>query len=300
MQASVPTELLTIRDLIRWGASQFNAVGLYYGHGTDNALDEAWVLVCHALHVTLHLPESYLDARVTADERKQAVKLLRARVSTRKPAAYLTHQAWFAGTSFYVDERVLVPRSPLAEPIEQRFDAWLQADRVSRVLDLCTGSGCIAIACAQAFPDAQVDAVDISEDALQVARKNISDYQLQDRVRATHSDLFTALEGRRYQLIISNPPYVSAAEMSRLPEEYKHEPALGLAAGEEGIDIAVQIINTAAGFLEPGGILVMEVGNSAEALQQHFPSLPFIWLELERGGHGVLLIEAGQLQNTEG
>lgn len=296
MTSQIPTELLTLRDLIRWGASQFNEAGLCYGHGTDNAFDEAMVLVCHALHIPPHLPEAYLDSRVTAAEREQVAGLLRERVRTRKPAAYLTHEAWFAGLSFYVDERVLVPRSPLAEWIERGFEPWLQAGRVSRVLDLCTGSGCIAIACAQAFPGAQVDAVDISEDALAVAQKNILRHEVQDRVMPVRSDLFDALEGRRYQLIISNPPYVSDAEMDCLPDEYRHEPALGLAAGKYGIEIAVQILRTAAGFLEPDGILVMEVGNSEAALAQRLPELPFLWLDFERGGHGVLLLEAGQLQ----
>ncbi len=296
MTSQAQKELLTLRDLIRWGASQFNAAELYFGHGTDNAFDEALLLVCHALHLSPLLPESYLDARVTAEERKKVVSLLNERVSSRKPAAYLTHEAWFAGLPFYVDERVLVPRSPLAEWIEKGFEPWLQADSVTRVLDLCTGSACIAIACARAFTHAKVDAVDISEDALQVAQKNIENHGMHAQVRAIKSDLFSALEGRRYQLIISNPPYVSDTEMNNLPDEYHHEPTLGLAAGSDGIDMAVQILRNAARFLDPEGLLVMEVGNSEHALQAYFPDTPFIWLEFERGGQGVLLIEARQLQ----
>ena len=298
MTSQTQKELLTLRDLIRWGASQFNAAELYFGHGTDNAFDEALLLVCHALHLSPLLPEPYLDARVTADERKKVVGLLQERVSTRKPAAYLTHEAWFAGLPFYVDERVLVPRSPLAEWIEKGFEPWLQSSSVTRVLDLCTGSGCIAIACARAFPHAEVDAVDISADALQVAQKNIEKHGMQDHVKSIQSDLFSTLEGRHYQLIITNPPYVSEDEMNKLPDEYRHEPALGLEAGIEGIDTAVQILRSAASFLDPDGLLVMEVGDSERALQAYFPDTPFIWLEFERGGHGVLLIEAQQLQQT--
>jgi ribosomal protein L3 glutamine methyltransferase len=297
MTSQAQKELLTLRDLIRWGASQFNAAKLYFGHGTDNAFDEALLLVCHALYLSPLIPEAYLDARVTAAEREKVVGLLQERVSTRKPAVYLTHEAWFAGLPFYVDERVLVPRSPLAEWIEKGFEPWLQASSVTRVLDLCTGSGCIAIACARAFHHAEVDAVDISEDALQVAQKNIEKHGTQDQVTAINSDLFSALEGRRYQLIISNPPYVSSQEMNNLPDEYCHEPALGLAAGVDGIDVAVQILRSAARFLDPDGLLVMEVGNSEHALQAYFQDAPFIWLEFERGGHGVLLIEARHLQS---
>ena len=289
-------ELLTLRDLVRWGASRFNEAGLFFGHGTDNALDEALVLVCHALHLPPGLPEAYLDSRVTAEERDKVVALLKDRITSRKPAAYLTHEAWFAGLSFYVDERVLVPRSPLAEWIEQGFEPWLQADAVTHVLDLCTGSGCIAIACARAFNHAHVDAVDISSAALEVAQKNIESHHLQDRVRAIKSDLFSELEGELYQLIITNPPYVSKKEMECLPDEYQHEPALGLAAGKEGLDQAVKILCDAVDYLDPAGILALEVGNSQVALQERFPKIPFLWLEFERGGHGVLLLEARQLE----
>lgn len=292
-------ELKTVRDLVRWGASRFQEAGLTFGHGTDNAFDEALVLVTHALHLPLQFPQQYLAARVTSGERKQTLALIRERIETRKPAAYLIREAWFAGLAFYVDERVLVPRSPLAEWIERGFQPWLQPDTVQRVLDLCTGSGCIAIACAQAFEQARIDAADISEDALGVARINIDRYQLQDWVRPVKSDLFADLGGARYQLIISNPPYVSAEEMAALPAEFRHEPTLGLAAGSQGLDVVIRILAQAGRFLEPDGILVVEVGNSQQALAEAFPEVPFLWLDFERGGHGVFLLDVQQVQQHQ-
>ena len=292
-------ELKTIRDLMRWGASRFNQAGLSFGHGTDNAFDEALVLVSHALHLPPQFPEHYLSAHITAEERDTAVALIRQRIETRKPAAYLTHEAWFAGLPFYVDERVLVPRSPLAERIEQGFEPWLHSDAIERVLDLCTGSGCIAIACAAHFEHAHVDAVDISDDALAIARRNVERHALQDWVRVIKSDLFSAVEMSRYQLIISNPPYVSAEEMQQLPAEYRHEPEIGLAAGRDGLDIVIRILARAASHLEADGILVVEVGNSRELLSECFPDVPFMWLEFERGGHGVFLLDAQQVQQYQ-
>ncbi len=292
-------ELKTIRDLVRWGASRFQQAGLTFGHGTDNAFDEALVLVAHALHLPLQFPQQYLAARVTAREREETVTLIRERIETRKPAAYLTHEAWFAGLSFYVDERVLVPRSPLAEWIERGFQPWLQPDSVQRVLDLCTGSGCIAIACAHAFEQAHIDAADISQDALAVARVNVERYHLQDWVRLVKSDLFERLGGARYQLIISNPPYVSAEEMGALSEEHRHEPTLGLAAGSQGLDVVIRILAQAGQHLEPDGILVVEVGNSQQALAEAFPEVPFLWLDFERGGHGVFLLDVQQVQQYQ-
>ena len=292
-------ELKTIRDLMRWGASCFNHAGLSFGHGTDNAFDEALVLVSHALHLPLQFPEHYLAAHVTAEERDAALALIQQRIETRKPAAYLTHEAWFAGLPFYVDERVLVPRSPLAERIEHGFEPWLQSDAIERVLDLCTGSGCIAIACAAHFENAHVDAVDISEDALAVARRNVERHGLQDWVQVIKSDLYAAVEMQRYQLIISNPPYVSAEEMQQLPDEYRHEPQIGLAAGREGLDVVISILARAASHLEADGILVVEVGNGRELLSECFPDVPFLWLEFERGGHGVFLLDAQQVQQYQ-
>jgi len=299
MHETQHTELETIRDLVRWGASRFRQAGLTFGHGTDNAFDEALVLVAHALHLPLQFPHEYLAARVTAREREETLALIRERIETRKPAAYLTHEAWFAGLPFFVDERVLVPRSPLAEWIERGFQPWLQPDSVQRVLDLCTGSACIAIACAHAFEQAQVDAADISDEALAVARVNVERYHLQDWVRLVKSDLFAGLGGARYQLIISNPPYVSAEEMALLPEEYRHEPSLGLAAGDQGLDVVIRILAQAGQHLEPDGILVVEVGNSQQALAEAFPEVPFLWLDFERGGHGVFLLDVQQVQQYQ-
>jgi len=292
-------ELTTIRDLMRWGASCFNHAGLSFGHGTDNAFDEALMLVSHALHLPLQFPERYLAAHVTAEERDAALALIQQRIETRKPAAYLTHEAWFAGLPFYVDERVLVPRSPLAERIEHGFEPWLRSDAIEQVLDLCTGSGCIAIACAAHFENAHVDAVDISDDALAVARRNVERHGLQDWVQVIKSDLYAAVEMRRYQLIISNPPYVSDEEMQQLPDEYRHEPQIGLAAGSEGLDVVIGILARAASHLEADGILVVEVGNGRELLSECFPDVPFLWLEFERGGHGVFLLDAQQVQQYQ-
>ncbi len=292
--SALPQELLTIRDLIRWGASRFSAAGLSFGHGTDNAFDEARQLLCHALHLPFNFADSYLGARLSAGEREAVARLFQARIESRKPAAYLTGEAWFAGLPFYVDERVLVPRSPLAEWIERGFAPWLMSDDVERVLDLCTGSACIAIACAAHFDHAEVDAVELSTDALEVARRNVTRHDLDDWVRLIHSDLFDALPAAHYQLIISNPPYVSAAELQSLPAEYRHEPQIGLLADQEGLAIVVRILARAPDFLSDEGILVIEVGNSEELLVECFPDVPFTWLEFERGGHGVLLLEASQ------
>ena len=292
-------ELSTIRDLLRWGASRFNHAGLSFGHGTENAFDEALVLVSHALHLPVQFPEHYLAAHVTADERDATLALIEQRVETRKPAAYLTHEAWFAGLPFYVDERVLVPRSPLAERIERGFEPWLQTDAVERVLDLCTGSGCIAIACAAHLENAQVDAVDISEDALAVARRNVERHALQDWIQLIKSDLFGGVAGRRYQLIIANPPYVSADEMQLLPDEYRHEPEIGLVAAREGLEVVIRIMAQAANYLDGNGILVVEVGNGRELLSECFPDVPFLWLEFERGGDGVFLLDAEQARQYQ-
>ncbi|MEJ1356415.1 MAG: 50S ribosomal protein L3 N(5)-glutamine methyltransferase [Candidatus Sedimenticola sp. (ex Thyasira tokunagai)] len=291
--------LATLRDFIRWGMSRFNEAGLFFGHGTDSAHDEAVALVLHALHLPADLPTTYLDAVLTTTEREQVLGLLSERVEKRLPAAYLTHEAIFAGYSFYVNEHVLIPRSPIAELIGSAFEPWVQADAVDRVLDLCTGSACIAIACAHCFEGASVDAVDISADALDVASINVQRHEMGEQVEPILSDLFSALKGRRYDLIVSNPPYVSEEEMEQLPDEYLREPALGLEAGHDGLDIVARILRQASDYLEPNGVLIVEVGNSMEALAARYPQVPFLWLDFEHGGHGVFLLTAEQLSEFQ-
>lgn len=293
--ASPPNGLISIQDFIRWGASRFNEAGLFFGHGTDNALDEAAQLVLSALHLPQDLPTIYRDCRLTDDERVAVVGLFERRISERKPAAYLTNKAWFAGLEFYVDENVLVPRSPMAELVETGFDPWIDPESVSRVLDLCTGSGCIGIAAAVYLPDAEVDLVDISPAALAVAARNLSAHGMEGRVRVVESDLFDALEGRKYDVIVTNPPYVSTAELSSLPAEYHREPPLGLAGGENGLDHVLRILRDAPRFLDDDGVLVVEVGNTAAELERRFPEFPFLWLDFERGGEGVFLMNGQQL-----
>lgn len=290
-------QLRTFRDMVRWGASQFNAADLYFGHGIDSAWDEAIFLARYALHLSPAEDDIRIaDARLLASEREDIARLFADRINTRKPAPYLTRQAWFAGLPFYVDERVIIPRSPIAELIQRGFSPWLDNVEVHRILDLCTGSGCIAIACAMYFPDAHVDAVDISPEALAVAQKNVENHALEDSVKLIASDVFSNVPSGQYDLIVSNPPYVDAEDMADLPPEYHHEPELALKAGSDGLDIAVRIIEKAADYLSEGGILVMEVGNSAPALEECFPDLPFLWLTLEEGGHGVFVLSKVQLR----
>ncbi|WP_026278934.1 50S ribosomal protein L3 N(5)-glutamine methyltransferase [Thioalkalivibrio sp. ARh3] len=290
------TGLRTLRDFIRFGASQFRAAGLSFGHGTDNAFDEAAWLVLHALHLPLDLPESWWSSNLSEAERTRVIAVLRTRIETRKPAAYLTGEAWFAGLPFFVDEHVLVPRSPLAELIAVGFEPWIEAESVERVLDLCTGGGCIGIATALALPQAQVDLSDVSEPALAVAARNIERHDVGDRVQLRHSDVFEALGPEdRYDLIVSNPPYVDARDMAELPQEYRHEPELGLAAGEDGLDLVRRILADARRHLTEDGALIVEVGNSQPAVEEAFPDLPLIWLEFESGGHGVFLAYARDL-----
>ena len=295
MQHPQHFELLTLRDWVRWGASQFNEHGLFFGHGTDNALDESLALVLHALYLDHAMYADYLDARVTGEEVKRIMQLFHERIDRRVPAAYLIGEARFAGLDFCVDENVLVPRSPIAELIEQGFSPWLDPEHVGSVLDLCTGSGCIGIACAYAFPQALVDLSDISPAALEVAARNIERHRLEGRVHALRADVYDGLDGEQYDLIVSNPPYVSSAEMVQLPAEYRHEPELGLEAGDDGMDVVARILSGAAGYLRPGGIMVVEVGASAELLMARYPEVPFLWLDFERGGDGVFLLTAEQL-----
>ncbi|WP_368736495.1 50S ribosomal protein L3 N(5)-glutamine methyltransferase [Endozoicomonas sp. ONNA1] len=295
--------LVSIRDFIRWAASRFNEAELFFGHGSDNALDEAFHLVFQVLQLPWELPEPYMDCRLSLTEQKRVAELIERRVSERKPLAYLVNRAWFCGRPYYVDERVLVPRSPIAELIQQQLQPWLGDIRVEKVLDLCTGSGCIGIAAAHEFPEATVDLLDISEDALEVAGINIDSHELWGRVQAIRSDLFEAIdhapEKPKYQLIVSNPPYVDAEDMADFPDEFGHEPELGLAAGEDGLDMARVILARAADFLDEKGLLVLEVGNSHWALRDEYPAVPFIWPEFETGGHGILILDAGNCRKYQ-
>lgn len=293
----VPAELDTVCDYVRWAASRFQEAGLVFGHGTASALDEAAALVLHTLHLPVDLPALYFGARLTRGEREAVVERVRRRIHERLPLPYLTHEAWFAGLPFYVDQRVLVPRSPIAELIEAQFAPWLDAERVTEVIDLGTGSGCIAIGCAYAFPQARVIAADISPAALEVAQINIQRHHVEDRVETLVSDLFAAVpRDRRFDLIVSNPPYVDRRDMEQLAPEFRHEPVLGLAAGEDGLDIVRRILAEAGNWLKEEGIVVVEVGNSAPALEAAYPHVPFLWLEFERGGDGVFLLTAEQVR----
>ncbi|MHB8668888.1 MAG: 50S ribosomal protein L3 N(5)-glutamine methyltransferase [Burkholderiales bacterium] len=286
----------TVADFIGWTERRFEEAGLYFGHGTDNALDEAAWLVGSALHLPPHDLDEHLEDELSAAQRDAVRALAQARLTSRRPLAYLLKEAWFAGLKFYVDERVLVPRSLTAEFITERFQPWIDPARAHRILDLCTGSACMAVALAYAFPHARVDAADISPDALAVARINVENHGMGERMRLLRSDLFSALKDERYDLIVTNPPYVAHAEMEDLPPEYRHEPALALESGSEGLDAVMRILAQAPQHLNPGGILVAEVGNSGVTLQEKFPSVPFTWLTTSSGDESVFLLTREQLQ----
>ena len=294
------TELRTVGDMLRWAVSRFNDANIYYGHGTDNAWDEAISLVFHALHLPEEIGQQVVNSNLTSSEKHKIVELIIRRVRERLPVPYLTNKARFADLEFYVDERVLVPRSPIAEMINNGFSPWLYNKPVSRVMDLCTGSGCIAIACAYAFEDAEVDALDISEDALEVAQINIESLNVLDRVFPIQSDIFSSIEkGPHYDLIVSNPPYVDEEDIGDMPDEYHHEPAIGLASGRDGLDLTKRILANAADYLTPDGLLVVEVGNSMVHLNEQFPDVPFTWVEFEHGGDGVFVLTYDQLVENE-
>lgn len=293
--ALVPAELTTLIDFIRWGASRFNEAKLAFGHGNDSAIDEATQLVLHALHLPPDTPPAYGAAHLSAEERAEVLELFRRRIAERRPAAYLTGEAWFAGLAFEVDERVLVPRSPIAELILAGFEPWLGGREVHRVLDLCTGSGCIGIATAVHQPHWQVDVADISEGALELARRNAKELDVEARVRVLQSDLFRGLAGDRYDLIVTNPPYVPAGEVAELPPEYQHEPALGLKSGKDGLDLPLRILAAAPEHLNEGGLLICEVGDSEAALGELLPHVPFAWVEFKVGPMGVFVIERDDL-----
>lgn len=293
------SDLETMLDMVRWSVSRFNDADLFFGHGTDNAWDEAVTLVMHALHLPPDLSQytgdKLFNARLTQGERQKVAELVLKRVQTRMPLPYLTNQAWFCGLPFYVDERVLIPRSPFAELIQQHFAPYVTEPK--SIMDLCTGGGCIAIALAHAFPDAYVDALDISQDALDVAQLNIHEHGLDERVIPIQSDVFDGIMDQTYDLIVSNPPYVDAEDMDDLPDEFKHEPELALASGNDGLDIVEQILKGAVKHLNNNGWLFVEVGNSQVHFATRFPGLDVEWLEFEQGGDGVFVVSKAQLEN---
>jgi len=288
--------LTTVRDLVRWGASEFEREGLSYGHGFATALDEARYLTLHALALPYDLGDDYLDAVLTLAEREQVIEILQLRVSSRRPAAYISREAWFCGLSFYVDERVLVPRSPMAELLANHFEPWVESQRVHRILDLCCGSGCIGIAAQYQFPDAEVCMSDLSTDALEVAAINLQRHDLDGVIELYQSDLFANIPAQQFDIIVSNPPYVDAEDMAALSDEFRAEPELGLAAGEDGLALVERILESALDYLSADGALFIEVGNSQAAMEQKYDFLPMTWVDFEMGGAGVCCIHAEDLR----
>lgn len=292
--------LTTIRDFVRWGTSEFNRRKLGFGHGFGSAFDEVKYLILHTLHLPFDWPESYLDCSLVASERDKVVEVIQLRADSRQPAAYITRESWFCGLRFYVDERVLIPRSPIAELIGNHFEPWVDSQQVGRILDLCTGSGCIAIACQYAFEDAEVCASDVSADALEVAKINRHEHELDDVLTLYESNLFDDIPAQQFDIIVSNPPYVDAEDMSALSEEFKFEPSLGLAAGEDGLVLVDRILLQAVDYLSEQGVLIIEVGNSQQAMMEKFDFLPMTWIDFEFGGAGVCCIQYQDLkQNIE-
>lgn len=288
--------LVTLRDFLRLAVSRFTAAQLFFGHGSDNAWDEAVYLVLHTLSLPLDRLDPFLDARLLDEEKLALLDVIRRRVDERLPAAYLTKEAWLGEHRFYVDERVIVPRSFIAELLDEQLLPWIEDPwSIHRALDLCTGSGCLAILTALAFPEAQVDAVDLSTEALAVARRNVDTYGLDERVELVQSDAFAALDGRRYDLVVSNPPYVNAESVAALPPEYRHEPELALGSGPDGLDFTRIILANAKRHLNPGGLLVVEIGHNRDALEASFPDLPFTWLETSAGDQYVFMLRQEEL-----
>lgn len=293
---SLVDELLTVRDWMRWAVSRFHEAELFFGHGTENAWDEAAWLILATLHLPRHTLEPWLDARLARSERLAILNILQQRIARRLPAAYLLQEAWLGSLRFYVDERVIVPRSYFAELLEDGFSPWVEnPDELTAALDLCTGSGCLAIVMAHVFPNADIDAIDISSEALAVAARNIGDYQLEDRVQAIESDLFAAVRDKRYDLILSNPPYVTTAAMDDLPPEYRHEPSLALAAGDDGLDVVRRILAGAKQQLHPGGVIAIEVGHNRDLVENAFPELTMRWLDTETAAGKVFLVKHNDL-----
>lgn len=293
------TKLISVRDLIQSTEKQFSQAELYYGHGTDNALDEAFYLVMVAAGLEFDCSDEVLDTSLQQELLTHIETLIDKRINQRIPVAYLVNQAWFAGREFYVDERVLIPRSPFAELITSQFMPWLSFNNVNSILDIGTGSACIPIACAYEFPHADIDAVDIDDDALAVAKVNIDKHGFNDRVHLYKSNLFEQLDSKKYDLIISNPPYVGHDEMQSLPEEYSHEPGHALEANDNGLELVGEILKRASAHLNYGGVLVVEVGNSKDALVERYPNVPFVWLEFEQGGDGLFLIYKSDLEEHQ-
>jgi len=289
------TELVSVLDFIRWSFSLFNGSDLFYGHGTDNAWDESVALVLDSLNLPADIDKGLLSGRLTSNERDRLCDRIDKRLNQRQPLAYLTNKTRFANIEFYIDERALIPRSPIAELIEQEFSPWL-TEAPESILDLCTGGGCIALACAAYNPNATVDGVDISKDALEVAKINLKKLELESQVKFIESDVYSAIADKKYDLIVTNPPYVDAQDMSSLPDEFLHEPELALASGSDGLDCSRKIIEGASRHLNEGGILILEVGNSAEALMNSYPDTAFTWLDFERGGQGICMLEKSQLE----
>ena len=293
-QDQVHNDLHSIKDYLRWAYSCFNRADIFYGHGQDNGWDEALQLVLSALHLPFDVPDDLFDGRLALSEKQAIIHLIKERLGRRVPVAYLTNSAWFCGLEFYVDERVLIPRSPIGELIQQGFGGLLK-NSPKRILDMCTGSGCIAIACAEQFPEAEVDAVDLSFEALDVAEFNIERHQLTHRVFPIQSDLFTQLPQDQYDLIVTNPPYVDQDDIEDMPEEFRHEPMLALEAGEDGLVLVKRILAQAGEYLTKNGVLICEVGNSMVHLIEQYPTVPFKWIEFKQGGDGVFALTKPQL-----